>query len=43
MTIEDIPGDDVPEIGDDLSDRREWLNHPDHVDIEALFPDEEPA
>jgi hypothetical protein len=40
MTLE-IPGDDVPEI-DDLSDREVWLNDPEHVDIQVLFPDEEP-
>lgn len=39
----EIPGDDVPEIGDDLSDREEYLNGPDHVDISVLFPDEESA
>jgi len=42
MTAE-IPGDDVPEIGDDLSDRLEFLEDPAHVDHQVLFPDEEPA
>jgi len=38
-----IPGDDVPDIGDDLSDREEYLNDPAHVDIRVLFPDKEPS
>jgi len=42
MTVE-IPGEDVPEIGDDLSDREEYLNDPDHVDHQVLFPDKEPT
>jgi len=39
----EIPGEDVPEIGDDLSDRQEFLDDPAHIDIKDLFPDEEPA
>ena len=36
--MDEIPGDDVPEI-EDLSDREEFLNDPSHVNIEELFDD----
>lgn len=42
MPEDEIPGDDVPDIGGDTSDRDEYLKATEHVNIEDLFPDREP-
>jgi hypothetical protein len=41
MTDADYPGDDVPEIGDDLDDRAPFLNAPEHRDIDDIDEDVE--
>jgi hypothetical protein len=44
MSDEESPGDDVPEIGDDLDDRDEFLNDPLWKNIEDVeeIEEEEP-